>query len=250
VASVLDGYSLKARYLPALVVVLPAWLAFAAWSPPDKQFLGVFASAGVTVVLSTLLGQLGRDAGKARQKELFKEWGGAPTVRALSYRSGVVNHVTLARCHQALMALIPGLQLPADKYEEKANWAAAKRQYVSASDYLREATRDKVKFRLVYAENVNYGFRRNLWGMKWCGVAIAALGALAVGFHAYRHYFEDKIVSGIDAAALILSVTLLTLWLVRFTKAWVRTAADEYSSRIVAAAEILGRDAEARIGRV
>ena len=59
--SPLDGYSLKARYLPALIVLLPIWLAFAVWFPPDKQFIAVFASAGLTLVLSVLLAQLQKD---------------------------------------------------------------------------------------------------------------------------------------------------------------------------------------------
>src|SRR5437016_2620224 len=119
--SSLDGYSLKARYLPALIVVLPLWLAFAVWFPPDKQFTGVFASAGLTLVFSTLLAQLGRDAGKARQKALFSEWGGPPAIRALAYQSKVINHITLARCHAALTNLVPGLQLPENEDAEKAD---------------------------------------------------------------------------------------------------------------------------------
>jgi hypothetical protein len=237
--SPLDGYSLKARYLPALVVMLPLWLAFAVWFPPDKQFLGVFASAGVTLVLSTLLSQLGRDAGKARQKALFMEWGGPPSTRALSYQTGIVNHVTLARCHAALRTLVPTLELPESEAAEKDNWDSAKKNYESASDYLREATRDKTAFRLVYAENVNYGFRRNLWAMKPGGIAACVIAVAAVVVHALTREPTKEALTGIDAASGLMAVVLFTFWCLRFTKSWVKMSADEYSSRLIASAEVL-----------
>ena len=240
-AATLDGYSLKARYLPALVVVLPLWLSFAVWFPPDKQFAGTFASAGVTLVLSSLLAQLGRDAGKRKQPELFREWGGPPTTRALAYRSRVMNAVTLARCHAALRRLIPEIALPADEREESDSWSSVRASYESAADYLREATRDKAAFALVYAENVNYGFRRNLWAMKPAGMAACGVGIAIVGWHAAGRYASGEPLTGLDAAAALICVAFLVLWVFRFTRAWVRTAADEYSLRLVSAAEVLAQ---------
>ena len=115
IESVLDGYTLKARYLPACIVVLPAWLSFALWFPPDKIFYVIFASAGVTLVLAILLAQIGRDAGRNCQPSLFKEWGGSPTTRALSYRYSILNNVTLTRCHVALNRILPELNLPNER---------------------------------------------------------------------------------------------------------------------------------------
>lgn len=241
----MDEYTLKARYLPALIVVLPLWLAFAVWFPPDKQFTGVFASAGMTLVFGTLLAQLGRDAGKRRQKELFEEWGGPPTTRALAYCTRVVNHVTLARCHAALRKLVPGLALPADEAAERVDWDAARQGYESACDYLRGATRDKDKFKLVYAENVNFGFRRNLWAMKPTGIGLTIIAMVCVGVHAWLSCQHGEQVSGLEAASMVLCVALLILWALRFTRQWVRLAADEYSSHLVAAAAELGRDPKA-----
>jgi hypothetical protein len=247
-APALDGYSLKARYLPAFIVVLPVWLAFAVWFPPDKQFIGVFASTGVTLVIGTLLAHLGRDGGKKRQKALFREWGGLPTTMALSYRSRIVNHITLARCHAILKTLIPNIKLPTDADEEKANWTSAKQNYESAADFLREATRDKKKFNLIYAENVGYGFRRNLWGMKPAGITICLFAIAAVNVHIARLYMASNTIQGVDAASVLLDGVLFVLWVFRFTKPWVKLTADAYSSRLVAAAEVLnkGNGTEAR----
>ena len=40
---------------------------------------------------------------------------------------------------------------------------------------LREATRDTSRFPLVFAENANYGFRRNLWGLRPIGTGVAVV---------------------------------------------------------------------------
>ena len=239
IGSGLDSYTFKARYLPAFIVILPAWLAFALWFPSDKLFEGVFASAAMTIVLSALLAQIGRDAGRSRQRALFKEWGGPPTSQALSFRSKIVNHVTLARYHGVLNGLVAGLQLPTNEAEEKADWKGAKAKYESAADYLRTATRDKAKFRLVYAENANYGFRRNLWGMKPGGITILVVAIGVTAAHAARRFLADGTLQGIDAASAVLCVAMLTLWVMRCTKPWVKTAADAYSNQLIAATESL-----------
>ena len=52
-------------------------------------------------------------------------------------------------------------------------WADTKYEEVVTS--LREATRDTSRFPLVFAENANYGFRRNLWGLRPIGTAVAVV---------------------------------------------------------------------------
>jgi hypothetical protein len=72
------------------------------------------------------------------------------------------------------------------------------------------------------------------------GCCIAAIPAVV--FHVIRSYGAKSAVPGIDAASLLLDVALLALWICRFTKPWVKLAADEYSSRLIAAAEVLGKE--------
>jgi hypothetical protein len=50
--------------------------------------------------------------------------------------------------------------------------------YDSCGDLLREKTRDKDKFSLIFQENMNYGFRRNLWGMKTLGIFTSLMGII------------------------------------------------------------------------
>lgn len=60
-----------------------------------------------------------------------------------------------------------------------ADRAAALGIDLRSCHFLREQTRDPKMFPIVYEENVNYGFRRNLLGLKPTGAAIAVVGSLA-----------------------------------------------------------------------
>ena len=58
---------------------------------------------------------------------------------------------------------------------EAADQAAADAFYEQGGVWLRQHTRDRNKFPLLFNENVTYGFRRNLLGVKWIALALNLL---------------------------------------------------------------------------
>src|SRR5439155_15739552 len=80
----------------------------------------------------------------------------------------------LRRLHQRINALLEE-PLP-DADEEAADPATADRRYDEAVVMLRERTRDTRRFRLVFAENMEYGFRRNSLGLRPVALLTALLG--------------------------------------------------------------------------
>ena len=175
VASLLDAYERKALLMPALVVLLPVLVGAATWAPADIGTGPVIGGSFVVVAMAVLLSQLVRDQGKRKEAKLFQEWGGRPSVRALSYRGRVFDASTLARYHRRLAAIDPGLCFPDNAAQEDADPTTADRSYESASTLLVGRTRDRARFPLIFAENTNYGYRRNLWGMKPAGIAAASV---------------------------------------------------------------------------
>src|SRR6266849_6544320 len=157
-----DKYTYHARLLPILITLLPLGLGLAAWFPGQAvvwKFVGaIFISFGLTALLS----QLGGDLGAQKEPLLFQMWGGVPTTRMLSYSLSKLDPFTLKRYHAKLRVLLPDLKIP-EPGDEARNPSAARQVYSSCVLFLRENTRDRKRFPLVFAENVNYGFRRNLW---------------------------------------------------------------------------------------
>jgi hypothetical protein len=67
------------------------------------------------------------------------------------------------------------------------NRADADAFYELAGTWLRENTRDTKKFPILFNENVTYGFRRNLLGVKWVALGLdAAVVAICAAVLWYR----------------------------------------------------------------
>ncbi len=56
---------------------------------------------------------------------------------------------------------------PPTQTSEQKDPAGADAFYVRCGNWLRENTRDTKKFKILFDENITYGFRRNLLGLKW-----------------------------------------------------------------------------------
>ena len=89
-----DKYTVNARLIPALIVLLPIGLSLASLFP--KKFLGwdLIVWLGTSSGMAIFLEQLARDKGKSKQSDLFTLWGGEPTTLMLSHRSSKLNPVT------------------------------------------------------------------------------------------------------------------------------------------------------------
>jgi hypothetical protein len=230
-----DIYVWKARRCPVLLAVLPPALAVLA-SFPDadwKLFLPVCTFFG----LFLLLAQVGRDRGKAKEGDLFSGWGGKPTTVLLRHRDSPFDEATLA-CLHGWLASVTGVPAPS-KRKEAASPADADNIYEGYVRHLRDATRDKQQYPLVFEENVNYGFRRNTWGLRPFGVTLAVLGVLGGGFNLYRH--AGGPVLSLAVAVTAVNILLLGFWTFWVRRAWVRIPAQAYADRLMEAALRMAR---------
>jgi len=150
----------------------------------------------------------------------------------LSHRFTKFDAVTLGRYHGKLKMLLPDLQIP-DLPNERTNPSDASEVYDSCTSFLREKTRDQRAFPLVFAENINYGFRRNLYGWKPIGLIFASLGTLSCALFTATHLRAEKSVLLFGLAGMVVSVTLILLWLFAIKPDWVRLAADGYAERLI-----------------
>lgn len=233
-----DTYTRRARLSPALIIVLPIALVVVMFFPSELTLLGILVSLLVGCGGATLLAQIGRDTGKQKEASLFSQWAGKPTTRILRHRH-TTNASMLAMRHSKLQALLPTLQLPTATAEAAAP-DQADEIYEACTTFLRNKTRDKEKFNLVFEENCNYGFRRNLWGLKPIGITLSLVGLAASGAVLMLNLLVWKTPIPLSAIACgIGSLVLLALWATVFTPNWVKIAADAYAERLLEACEHL-----------
>ena len=237
---VVDGYERKARLYPALLLIAPVVAAGVAMLSAKLSGLQSLAAAIVGCGGAFLLTQLARDSGKNREKTLFTKWGGLPSVAILRHRDTRLDSITKVRYHKKLSALVKEAKPPTIE-QEQADPAAADAVYSAWSNFLRVNTRDTKKFVLLFQENVNYGYRRNVWGLKPIGIVVCCLTVAACGVRLWQiRQTTGKLPEGL-AAAGIFAFVLLLLWLFRFTPGWVRVPADAYAQRLVECSETLVR---------
>lgn len=230
--SLFDRYSWRARALPVYMTIAPIALLISAILPHGLNLPLGGAAVVVFAPLSFLAGQLGADFGKRREKRLWSESGGAPTTRFLRHSNSEFNHVTRARVHEKLRAL--GLHVPSADEEER-NEQAADAYYESCTEELIRRTRDSVRFRLVFKSLTDYGFRRNLLGLKPLGLPIAVVALVGCGFSAWLRWSGEQLPT-VSICAGILTLGLLLTWLVWVDEQTVGIAGNRYARFLLEAA--------------
>jgi len=237
-----DSYERKARLYPALLLIAPVVGTGVAMSSAKLSGLQSLVAGVIGCGGAFLLTQLARDSGKKRESSLFSKWGGMPSVAIFRHRDPRLDAITKARYHKKLAKLVKEAKPPAPE-EEQADPASADAVYKAWSNYLRINTRDTKKFALLFRENIAYGYRRNIWGLRPVGLFISLVSMAICLVRIYCIYKSTEEISESVAGAAIFSVIMLLLWLFRFTDDWVRIPADAYAERLAETVDALAPEA-------
>jgi hypothetical protein len=236
-SQLLDTYSRQARLAPALLVVLPGVVACYVWLPSAQTALGGLLSVAALCGLTILLAQLGRDGGKRREPELFESWGGKPSVALLRCSDDRLNAITKAHYKDILSAKIPNLRFPTAD-EERADPRSADQVYEAATQWLLAHTRDTTKFNLLFRENISYGFRRNLWGLKPLGATVAlATAIISTAITVAGYVAHQSLPSQVIAISTLILWVWSVWWIFGVRSTWVKTPADAYGAQLLSACQ-------------
>ena len=240
---VLDRYDRRARLRPALLCGLPLVVSIVLLIP---ELGAIWGSIGVVVIYcggTILLIQIGRDLGKKLEGQLYESWGGKPSAAMLRHADSRLHKPTKDRYRSFLSNTVPGLALPSPQ-EEEDNPERADTLYNSTNRWLLEHTRDHAQFNLLFEENMNYGFRRNLLALKPIALGIDTLALMLVIGMAVASW-TGEIASTIQAfspewwASLVITVGHTLLCMAYIRTDWVRMAAETYAQQLLAACDSL-----------
>ena len=228
-----DYYSLRARLQPALLILLPAAIGVFAWTGPGVKWQSalwtLFGTAGGTYFLSILA----RNYGKQIELKLWQSWGGAPTTQLLRHL-GPANPVMRERWHKYLSKLI-GKPFPTAQ-EEAADPVSADDIYNAAIRLQIGKTRDTKKYNLLFKENVNYGFCRNLYAMKKMGIVVTIFGLITSALSgAWFIYAGDPQIR--PWVCMAVNLLFLFWWIFIIKSAWVKIPAFAYAERLFESTE-------------
>jgi len=234
---VLDGYTIKARLFPAVLSIAP-FLALVFIGSSWATFGLPEALSIVSVMVLLFAGSdLARRAGKRIEPQLSSTSGGKPRNLLLSHRDSTFDSRTRDRYRQFLSGKI-NVSAPTLE-EELTEPAKADEFYDAAYAWLRENTRDREKFGLLLSENINYGYRRNLLGLKRLGLICNAVTVAAALLLHFGSFESIKIDSSRLSLVLFLSLLHLLYFLLFVTRKSVRDASNSYAIQLTRSIETL-----------
>lgn len=235
-----DKYSLQARVLPALLVLLPFFITLAIWVPQVYELAVGLTSLALASGALLLLAHIARSLGRKTEQHLFKKWGGKPTTLWLSHSDNKLDIHTKARYHGFLTEHVDNWTAPSPE-EESKDPCAARIAYDSAVKWLLERTRDQEKFSLVFKENISYGFRRNLLGLKILGLTLTILCSIGNAWAVCTKSLNpEELLRPEGIASFAFSLVMVTVWAFVVRPSWVRDAADGYARALLAACDRIG----------
>ena len=161
------------------------------------------------------------------ERQLIRGWGGWPTTQMLR-----VGSPQLVDRRRSAVERVADMQLPPKDDVENSGYDAA----ISS---VRAKTRDRSKYGLLFAENRNYGFERNLLGVKTVGLWVSAATLVAAGgVFVYMWTRESEFQPELLLGLLIISILGVGWWRVP-SEERARTAGFKYAERLLEACETL-----------
>ena len=231
--SVFDRYNRQARVFPVYMTISPIILALAAILPHGLDLPLGAAAAIVFIPLAFLAGQVGADFGKRLEKPLWLQWDGPPTTRFLRHLNTEFNEVTRNRLHTKLRSL--GLNVPSAEHQQR-DPQTADVHWEACTEELIRRTRDRRRFPLVFKGLIEYGFQRNLLGLKPFGLPLSIVALLACSWKVWAGWGDQGAVA-VAVGAALLSLSLLAIWIVWVRERTVAISANRYARFLLEAAQ-------------
>jgi len=213
-------------------VALPLAICLVTLNLFEQLWTQVGTTGFVWLCAAAIAGQLGRDRGKLLEERLYASLGGKPTTIALRHK-GSKNLVLLKHRHSRISELFPTIHMPTAEQEE-ADPMSADAAYEAAVSLIRNRTRDRKRFHHVFEENCNYGFRRNLWGLKPVAIVVCLVSIL---FICAQLVFPQSTGAVSSPAVLyglgVFFVLLLIFWIFMVNIRWLVVPANAYAERLL-----------------
>lgn len=238
-----DKYSLNARVKPAFFIILPIVVTAYILIEPLRTLLGSLIGIFVTCGVVNFFANQMSSAGNELQIKLFHKWGGAPSTIILRYSDETLDKYTKERYRAKLNEIIPNFKKITESYEMQ-HPKDADDYYKSASNFMREYTRDEKKYSLILGENISYGFSRNLLAFKITAIVVILISfTISLLFIIFNTEWKTDFINTLkeipssNYVLLGIHLVFFLFWCFLINEKWVKTRGIAYAKRLYAACE-------------
>lgn len=222
--SFFNRYELKAIVSPGIISVMPLLTNIIIWFPNNINLGSGLFMIILLVFYIYLFSLIARDRGKKIEKKLFSVKGNVyPTTQVLRHSDNTLNIKTKERYHTFLKQNVPNLNIPSPKNEQEKPFGYFDKEYSSAIDWLIKNKRDDY---LTNQHNIEYGFSRNLLGMKYYGIIISFSSIFLSILLFITH--KESIIAQLYLSTLI-NLFFLFFWFLKVNKKQTKIAAKRYA---------------------
>lgn len=235
-----DHYERKARFLPAILAVLPLLPVSAAFGAPLLEWVKLLgAGVGLGAILAVALSHVASACGNRLQEKLWPEWPhDAPTNRWLHPDDKSVSTQQKQRWYKAIGSLL-GLDIQAAvDAKDAGELKAVINDAVQAS---RNRLWQAPSAERVRLHNVDFGFARNLAGLRWVW-GIFALGSVVGCWSGYIWYGRPVLWAVASTVVAIGAIGLAAI-LPRYVRKKAHYYAESFFEAVVALSDTPEKEA-------
>ncbi|MDO4648657.1 MAG: hypothetical protein Q4B26_08395 [Eubacteriales bacterium] len=225
-----DTYNLRVRISVGFIVMAPLILSIYLLIPGTRDISFTAILLLIAFGMCNLMISLSRHLGRKALNKCFT--GLLPAQQMLLPNDKSLDNITKKRYHKFLSSKVKNLTFAKDAENLTSSCS-------SAVNWLISQTRDANKFPLIKEESINFGFVKNLYGLKPIGVVISLFltvvegAALIVKFK----YGLDMVEYPTIIAATTISLAFFLLWICTINKALVIDSGKKYARALLSACD-------------
>lgn len=229
---IFDEYVWKARILVAVLVSLPV-LTIIPWITSHFQIAHnpIFISSVVMVACALLASTIVRQLGVFAEKKLIKDWGGLPSTLIMRWRDDAKSDQYKIRIHELVQSKL-GIQF-LSKEEEMSNPDEADKRIQDAFGRIKSIIWGKSTLPS-HADNIDYGFNRNLYGSRWIWIFFCVLSIMVLIMGPYLLHETIPMTELFLSMALLITIIIVEWGVI---KKQVRHCAFRYAEHAWSALE-------------
>lgn len=225
-----DKYDLRVRMSVGIIILAPIILSLFLLIPATRSISFTAVILVISFGICNLIISASRYYGRNAVKKCFT--GALPAQRMLHPDDYTLDAITKSRYQKYLSTKIEGLSF--DKDASNLNDTCN-----TAINWLISQTRDSNNFPIIKEELINFGFSKNLYGVKPFGITISSILTI---IEFLLIYFQYKLTINIfDTSCLIvsaiISICFLLMWIFVVNKNWVIENGKKYAISLLSACD-------------
>ena len=216
-------YNLRARLSPSIILISPILLNMYLFFEIVREIATTVIITITSSAIINLLVLISRYKGSEKIKKVLKDKK-VFAQEMLSPLDTRIDASTKKRYYKFLNENIKDLNLNYEIKDSQIIFIKCN----TAVKWLKEYTRDEEKFPLVFEENINTGFCRNLYGLKNMGLFICLALITIKGLYVYSYSSIESVSVNIVLASMV-DVIYIILWTVFINKKFVQKTYEKYA---------------------